>query len=400
MLKKPINLLRNIGFLVIIFSILRTIFLRFFVELTFPFFPASNSINYSMLDDIYRDSFPPALWGWGNFDGNHYIGIAMRGYGGFEHPFFPLYPHFIKLVADFGVLPLIAAQLISFSANLLFLLVTIKLLRIDKKSNLIFLFVSVIVFFPTSFYYSAAYNDSLFLLLATITIFFARKKYWVISSVAASFATLTRLNGLILVPFILCEYLFDGDNDGWNLSAWFKSIRLRIFNYHFFNSKIYAVLLSPLAFVGYLFYIQNNHGSWTLMFSNMSLWGQERMIFPLQTFYRYLKILIIYPSFNATYVTALLEVVSVFLYVFLLIKFYRRIRVGYWLFMAFSILLPGLTGTFQGMPRYGLHLYPFFLMLTMLIYKWPLKYKFLYFVISILLLLLFTLMFVHGYFIA
>lgn len=400
MLKKLVKPLTGIVFLVLLISILRTIFLRFFVETTFPFFPASNSINYSMLDDIYRGDYPPALWGWGNFDGNHYIGIAMRGYGGYEHPFFPLYPFLIKFVADFGLQPLISAQLISFISKLLFLIVVIKLLKIDKKVGFIPLFVAVVIFYPTSFYYSAAYNDSLFLLLATLTIFFARKKRWIISGIVAALATFTRLNGLVLVPFILCEYLFDTDTDGWNLSSWFKNIRRRIFSYRFLDSKIYAVLLSPLAFIGYLYYIQKNYGSWTLMFSNMSLWGQEKMIFPLQTFYRYVKMLIIYPSFNATYLTAILEILSVFLYIFLLIKFYRRIRVGYWLFMALSILLPGLTGTFQGMPRYGLHLYPFFLMLIMLIYNWQFKYKFIYFVISISLLLLLTLMFVHGYFIA
>jgi len=364
---------------IIAFSIIRLVFLRFFIELTFPFFPSANSINYSMLDDIYRDNLPSALWGWGNFDGNHYIGIAMRGYGGYEHPFFPLYPRLIKFVADLGIQPLLAAELISFSAKLLFLLVAIKLLALDGKKKLTLLFATVIILFPTAFYYSAAYNDSLFLLLATLTIYLARKKRWVVASIMAAVATLTRLNGLVLAIFIVAEYLL------------YRKIN---------TPKIYFVFLIPLAFIGYLLYVHLNFGSWQLVFSDMSVWGQEKMVFPLQTFWRYFKILILYPNFTPAYFTAALETGFVFGYIFLLIRFLGRIRASYWFLMLFSILLPGLTGTFQGMPRYGLHLYPFFLMLTMFISKWKTKSKVVYFIISAVLLLLLSTMFVHGYFIA
>lgn len=364
---------------IIVFSVIRLILLRLFVEFTFPFFPTSNSIIYSRLDDIYQGNLPPALWGWGNFDGNHYIGIAMRGYGGYEHPFFPLYPWLIKFVADLGLQPLLAAEIISFSAKLLFLLVAIKLLALDGKRKLILLFATVIILFPTAFYYSAAYNDSLFLLLATLTIYLARKRRWVTASIFAVLATLARLNGLVLAVFIVLEYLL------------YRKIN---------TSKIYFVFLIPLTFIGYLLYVHLNFSSWQLVFSDMSVWGQDRMIFPLQTFWRYFKILVLYPNFTPAYFTAALELSFVVGYIFLLIRFFGRFRMSYWFLMFFSILLPGLTGTFQGMPRYGLHLYPFFLMLTIMISKWKPTKKMVYFAISTALLLLLSIMFVHGYFIA
>ena len=38
----------------------------------------------------------PYFWAWGNFDGEHYISIAQRGYGQGEQAFFPLYSLLIK----------------------------------------------------------------------------------------------------------------------------------------------------------------------------------------------------------------------------------------------------------------------------------------------------------------
>ena len=34
----------------------------------------------------------PELFGWANFDGEHYLSIAIFGYRSLEHAFFPLFP--------------------------------------------------------------------------------------------------------------------------------------------------------------------------------------------------------------------------------------------------------------------------------------------------------------------
>jgi hypothetical membrane protein len=61
------------------------------------------------------------------------------------------------------------------------------------------------------------------------------------------------------------------------------------------------------------------------------------------------------------YWVAVVEFLAVIFSVFLLLWSWRKIRSLYWVFFAVSLLIPALTGTFQGMPRYALHLYPFFL---------------------------------------
>lgn len=382
---------RYLAVKVIGFTLARLILLRFLIEATFSLFPMSNYVNYSMLTNIYRGGLPPALWGWGNFDGSHYIGIAMRGYVSYEHPFFPLYPWLIKTIVGWGVGPLFAAEAISFLAKLTVMLFLIHLLRLDRHKNLTWLFVLVLLLYPTSFYYFSAYNDGLFFLFATITIYFARKKHWFLSSLAGAVATLTRLNGLVLGLFILLEFFYE--NHWQVLKAKFdlKSI---------WQSKIYSVILIPLAFFGYLTSVQINHGLWNLVFTDMSAWGQGRFVLPLQVFWRYLKILVIYPNFTPAYFIAFLELIFVLVYLFLLIIFWRKIRISYWMLVAVSFIIPALTGTFQGMPRYGLHLYPFFLMLTILISRQDRKIKTLYFILATALLLVLAAVFVHGYFVA
>ncbi|MGB6882196.1 MAG: hypothetical protein WBD86_02760, partial [Microgenomates group bacterium] len=34
----------------------------------------------------------PYLWAWGNFDGEHYLSIAFKGYQPLTYFFFPVYP--------------------------------------------------------------------------------------------------------------------------------------------------------------------------------------------------------------------------------------------------------------------------------------------------------------------
>lgn len=371
--------MRSLVTKILLLGIARFVVLRFIIEKTFYLFPVSNYIAYSRLDDVYRDDLPHSLWGWGNFDGNHYIGIAMRGYNGFEHPFFPLYPALIGFFANLGVEPLLGAVLISFIAKLLAMIIITKLLKIDGHEKLTWLCVFVIMFFPTAFFYSAAYNDSLFFLLATLTIYLARTKRWVLAAVVAAVSTLTRLNGLILGLFLAIEYLM---------------VNKKI------TPKFFVFALIPLAFLGYMAYLQISFGSWQLLFTDMSVWGQDKVIFPLQVFWRYFKILVLYADFTSAYFTAVLEMVFVLGYIALLVINFGKIRFSYWMLFAVSILVPALTGTFQGMPRYGLHLYPFFLMLTIFLHRQNNLVKILYFAVMTIVLFLLATMFVHGYFIA
>lgn len=340
----------------------------------------------------FRISLPYAIHSWGNFDGVHYLEIARRGYQTWEQGFFPLYPLLIFIFQKATQLPyLLVAFIIS---NLFFLTACFlfyKLLQIDHKEKLSTLFFLCVFLWPTSFFYGAIYNDSLFLVLTLCTMYFARKKHWVFSSVAASFATLARLNGLALVAFILAEYM-----EQKNIVFPFKRIDL----IDAWKNKLFSVFFIPLFFIGYLVFIHLRFGSWKLLFTSMSIWGQDKTVFPLQVVWRYIKIVFLYPTFQFTYWVAVIEFSASLFYIFMIIHSYRKIRWSYWIFFLLSVLIPSLTGTFQGMPRYGLHLYPLFLSLALFLDKRSLPLKVIYFLILFLLLIFCLSFFTRGYFIA
>lgn len=351
-----------------------------------------------------ESKIPYLLRIWGNFDGFYYIGISQRGYLTHEQPFFPFYPLLIYLLSILSSLPhLLSALVISHVALFLSLIIISRTLLIDKKNSLLYLMLFIILLFPTSLFYGAAYNDALFLLFSILSIHFARKKIWVASSIAGGIATLTRFNGLALLPFIFFEYLTKdqkNEKQTWNIKQIAKFAKRCFSPQTIIKEKFYSILLIPLTFLGYLYYIEEKFGDWNLVFSSMKLWGQDKITFPLQVFWRYIKIIVFDPTFKLNYWIALLELLFVLLYIAMMIYSYKKIRFSYWILFVVSILIPSLTGTFQGMPRYGLHLYPFFLSLSLFLTKRRLAFRLFYFIVSISLLCLFIVLFTRGYFVA
>ncbi len=325
---------------------------------------------------------------WANFDGVHYIGIARDGYFTYMQPFFPLYPLVIKLAVTLLNIPyIISGQFVSIGAFFLSLLIIKKILHIDGLKRLTNLLLLLMLIFPTSFYYASVYNDSLFLLFASATLLTARKKQWLRSSFLGSLATLTRLNGLALFVYIVTEYLI-------SLSEQKLTVKRVI------EDKIYAATLIPLAFLGYLGYVNVYHGGWLAVFSSMKIWGQDKIIFPPQIFWRYFKIIFLHPTFQLNYWIAILELSMVLLYIFLIIYSYRKIRLSYWIFFTVSLLIPTFTGTFAGMPRYGLHLFPLFLSLALFIENKNSLFKSAFVSFSILMQFILVTLFLRGYFVA
>lgn len=371
------------------------VLITLFSILVIPLFSFRNNF---VTDYEFRKDLPYLVWIWGNFDGFHYMSIAKNGYSHFQNAFFPLYPvliSFFKTAFEFH--RIIAGLTISHVALLGALFTSYKLLLFDKQKKLLNLFFLTVILFPTSLFYGAVYNDSLFLFLATLTLYYGREKSYFTAGIYGALATLTRLNGLALFFFLIFEYISHNTPDEWNL----KKLMKHRFSYKdLIQTRLYAALFIPLAFFSYLYHTQVKYGNWSLVFSSMKAWYQDKVTFPLVVFWRYIKIIFLHPSLSVTYWVALFELLFVFLYIALIIYSFKKIRLSYWVFFALSILIPALTGTFQGMPRYGLHLYPFFLSLTLFLSAQGKVARTLYFSVAMILLFLFVGFFTRGYFIA
>lgn len=365
------------------------------VSTSFRYLPFSPTMTQFIPGRLLIGRLPLLVWVWANFDGAHYLSIAKSGFFAGEYGFFPLYPFLIRLAFERTNIPhIVVAQALSIIFFFCSLIVLWELLRVDEKEHLSPLFFWIVFLFPTAFFYSAVYNDALFFLLANLTILTARRKQWLLAGLFGGLATLTRLNGVALMAIVAAEYMIvvSGAPLGgqWRLRSW----------RNFFAKPIVSILFIPATLVGYLAYIQRTFGSWQLVFSGMKIWNQDKVTFPLQVVWRYVKIIVLYPSFTVSYWVAVNEFLFFLLYVLLLVYAWKKIRLSYWIFFLLSILIPSLTGTFQGMPRYGLHLYPFFLVLTLLLQKARMRIKVIYFIWSIASSITMLSLFTLGYFVS
>ncbi len=157
----------------------------------------------------------PALDGWARWDAAHYVAIAQMGYGGANPSphgglgFFPMYPLLMRgLVELAGANPtpgnLALAGLIISNAAFLAVVATVAWIGAhqfgDRVGTQAALFLCVA---PFSFFFNAAYTESLFLALSLFALIAANHRRWWWSGVCAGLASSTRLLGLALAPAIL-----------------------------------------------------------------------------------------------------------------------------------------------------------------------------------------------------
>ncbi|MCD8484630.1 hypothetical protein LRY60_03445 [Candidatus Woesebacteria bacterium] len=240
--------------------------------------------------------------------------------------------------------------------------------------------------------------------MSSFTILLARQKRWLWAVLAGMVATLARLNGLALFFFLGAEYMIQlapALQKRWAWHVPFTSFLLALRPKNMWKHR-YAFLffLIPLTFVGYLAYLQGKFGDWNVFFSSVEVWNRSQLTFPLQTFWRYFKILVLYPRVHLVYWVAWGEALFTALYLLVLLFTWGRVRFSYWMLMLVHLMIPMVTGTLQGMPRYGLHLYPLFLILAGWLWKSPKWAQAVYFIGMLVLQVLYLSAFVQGYFVA
>lgn len=140
------------------------------------------------------------------FDAGMLASVATQGY---REPkmttYFPLYP-----VVEAGVSRglhisvLAAGILISHVAFFLLLYFFIRLARIDYDWLRSRRAVLLLAFFPTAFYFSAAYTEATFMLVSVLALLSLRNKKWPAAGVFGGLAALTRNTGVLLgIPYLL-----------------------------------------------------------------------------------------------------------------------------------------------------------------------------------------------------
>jgi Mannosyltransferase (PIG-V) len=136
------------------------------------------------------------------FDSSYYLDIAAHGFGTVASgkiAFFPLYPLLIRAFTPLIGSPVLAGVVISMASFLGALVLLHRLTELELGRRAADVTVLLISFAPLSFFFSAVYTESLFLLLSVATTLAARQERWSWACGLGALATLTRPTGVLLV---------------------------------------------------------------------------------------------------------------------------------------------------------------------------------------------------------
>jgi Gpi18-like mannosyltransferase len=290
---------------------------------------------------------------WGRWDSGWYMDIALNWYSrtpSFKtHPstiaFFPLYPACIR-----GVLWLLgehnrtAAMLVGVAISngaLLVALVAIRQLvagyaggHSGRRAVL------YVVTFPTGFFLSCFYPESLFLAATALACLFARRNRWLMASVAGAAAALSRPYGIAILLPLLWLYL---SSRGWRI----RSVR----------AEVVYLLLVPAALVGTLLLLRPFTGHFLAPFEAQAAWHRH-LTWPWKTL-----VSAMYFEGPITFVQQCLAVGAVALSLWALVRLPSR---AYGLY-ALAITIPSLlSGTLMGIGRHVAVVLPLYMMLAVL----------------------------------
>jgi len=327
------------------------------------------------------------FYAWANFDGVHYIEIARNGYTD-QARFLPLFPLLIRVVS-YGLFFVreellrfyLAGLLLSNTCTVALVWFLYKLISLDFKRSIVHKTLLFLLLFPTSFFLGAVYAESLFLLLAVGSFICARKQQWLLSCLLAAFACTTRIVGIALIPALAFEM--------------YQQHTLKFTWKHVASLAVIPSLLIVYA----LFNLYKWHDALYFITAHTELANgrSANIVLIPQTLVRYIKIFIAVPFTQYEWWIASLEF-SMFFYATwgLWFAWKKHVRMSYIIFSIGAFLIPTFSGTFTGLPRYALVLFPLFIALAHIENK---VVKTIIITAHILLLFILTILFSRGYYV-
>lgn len=362
----------------------------FFVAFLAIYFLPVFGARFPYVDRVLEiTKLPNWIWGFGNFDGVHYLRITQDGYAAqYSQAFFPFYPILVRLFSYF--IPKNPALDLAFYtdpayfysglilSNAFFLAALYffyKLIRLDFNKKISILSVIFLLVFPTSFYFGAIYAESLFMFLMVLSIYLLRKNKYFLAAVIIALATATRIFGIFLIPLYIIEVI---KSKNWTNLIW--------------------SIITPAGVFAYMFFLKINFDNPIYFLTSQPVFGASRSVNEIillpQVIFRYFKIFLSTGILSLPFFIAAVEFLYMLIPLSLLILFFKKMRFSYWFFSITTLIFPTLTGTFSSMPRYAL---TYALLLIPYVAIWTGKYyKAVIVVLSALGIVLLSL-FIRGY---
>lgn len=290
---------------------------------------------------------------WARWDAGWYFTIAKRGYTFVPNrpsstAFFPAYPMLIRAThllspSSSDASWLVCGIIVSNAALLAALVYVVRLVRLDFDHAVAARTALYLLVFPTTFFFSAVYSESLFLALTVACFYHARKNQWWIAGCIGAAAALTRSPGILLAVPLGVEYLLQRRFD-------WRAIRL----------NIAAIALIPAALAGQMGYWFWRFGNSMATQDAQAAWGGPwgALTPPWRPLVRFF-----------TQPFSLNEAVDIsFVAAFLVLTIVAaiKLRLSYGVYALICFLFVTSWGTYESVPRYGLVIFPAFIALSLL----------------------------------
>src|SRR5579862_2198059 len=154
------------------------------------------------------------LEAWARYDACWYVAIAERGYrspigpwGDMRPAFLPLFPSLVAAATLVAHIPMLAALMVSNLCFFLFIALLWKLIEHDWDAAAARRAMWIYLLFPSAFFLSGAYSESLLMAVSAGALLAARRDRWWLAGLLASAATLARPVGVLAVAPLVVEYL-------------------------------------------------------------------------------------------------------------------------------------------------------------------------------------------------
>ena len=324
----------------------------------------------------------PWLQLWAQWDSEHYINIALKGYTYAPFvtaPFSPLYPALIATVlaligrsADIG-----AATFVGFVISNVALAVALTyvfaLVARDMGVSTARRAVIYVLIFPTTLFLSSVYAEALFLATGVASLYHARKGEWYRAGFAGFLAALTRPYGFLFAVPIAIEL--------WRQRAPVLALP--------------SALLPPLGMASYLTYLWAQYGDPLFFFKASAAWGRS-FHSPLDTFLNYLRGPLVLYDWPYSW----LDLISMIAMVVLLVVGWRLVPLSYWAYVAVGLLFDVSSGlAWFSASRHALTLFPIIVILAALGQRYR-RFAWVWAVLSAFLALAFMTRFGAGHWLA
>jgi hypothetical protein len=259
---------------------------------------------------------------------------------------------------------IVTGWIISNTVALLAFYLLYRLILLDHTPDVGRRAIWLLAFFPTSFFFSVVYTESLFLALTIAAFYAARKHRWLAAGLLGGLSAVTRVIGVFLILPLAWE--------------WYQQKPRR------WSSAI-SLLLIPLGLVAYMFFLGRNFGDPLAFSTAQSAWGRPASLPAIVDSFKGL-VADPAPFLRGQGVTTF-EVAFLLLAIFLLVVVFRKQRLSYAIFAGYAVTFTLASFRTTSIPRYIVVAFPLFIAMGQILYR-PVVFRLALIAIAILQIIL------------